>query len=69
MESIKKLAKVTVVLIVIAFAVKFVYANIILPSPFRHELEICIENSQRLNDPFAIEIAEGLCLDVYPHFN
>jgi hypothetical protein len=69
MESIIKLVKITAVLVFIAFVSQFVYINIILPSPFRHELEVCIENSQRLTDPLAVEIAEGLCLDVYPHFN
>jgi len=69
MESIIKLAKIAAVLILVTLVGQFVYINIILPSPFRNELKICIENSQRLADPLAVEIAEGLCLDVYPHFN
>ena len=69
MKSVKKLIKIAVLLTLVAFVFKFVYTNIILPSPFRHELEICLKNSQRLADPLAVEIAEGLCLDVYPHFN
>ena len=69
MKSVKKLAKITIVLIFIAFASQFVYVNIILPSPFRNELETCLSNSQKLDDSMAVKIAEQLCLDVYPHFN
>ncbi|MBT3282695.1 hypothetical protein HON59_02730 [bacterium] len=69
MESIIKLAKIAAVLILVTLVGQFVYINIILPSPFRNELKTCIENSQHLADPLAVEIAEGLCLDVYPHFN
>lgn len=69
MESIIKLAKITAVLVLVTFVGQFVYINIILPSPFRNELETCIKNSQHLDDPLMVEIAEGLCLDVYPHFN
>lgn len=69
MESVKRLAKITIVLIFIAFASQFIYVNIILPSPFRNELETCINNSQKLSDSMAVKIAEELCLDVYPHFN
>ena len=69
MESVKKLAKITIVLIFIAFAGRFVYINIILPIPFQNELETCLENSKRIDDPAAMKIAESLCLGVYPHFN
>ncbi|MFQ5662012.1 MAG: hypothetical protein ACE5F2_02045 [Candidatus Paceibacteria bacterium] len=69
MESVKRLFKITIVLIFIAFAGRFIYANIILPSPFRNELETCLNNSQKLNDSMAVKIAEQLCYDVYPHFN
>ncbi|HJO90025.1 MAG: hypothetical protein QGH85_00870 [Candidatus Pacebacteria bacterium] len=69
MESVKKLTKITIILVFIAFAGQFVYINIILPSPFRNELKTCINNSQKLNDSMAVKIAEELCFDVYPHFN
>lgn len=69
MESVKKLAKITIVLIFVAFIARFAYINIILPSPFRHELEICLENSEKIEDKAAMDIARNLCLDVYPHFN
>ncbi len=69
MSSLKKLIKIAIILILVAFTGQFVYVNIVLPMPFRHELETCLENSQRLTDPLALEIAEELCYDVYPHFN
>ena len=69
MESVKKLTKITIILVFIAFAGQFVYINIILPSPFRNELKTCINNSQKLNDSMAVKIAEELCFDVYAHFN
>jgi len=69
MRKVRILIKIAVVLAFIAFAGRFVYANIIMPSPFKNELKVCLENSRKLNDPLAVEIAENLCLDVYPHFN
>lgn len=67
MYNIKKLIKISIILILIAFIGKFIYVSIILPLPFKHELEICLKNSQKLTDPIAVDIAKGLCLDVYPH--
>jgi hypothetical protein len=69
MDSVKRLTKITIVLIFIAFAGRFIYVNIILPSPFRNELEICLNNSQKLEDSMTVKIAEDLCYAVYPHFN
>mgnify|MGYP000020552073 CR=1 FL=1 len=69
MESVKKLTKITIILGLILFIGRFVYINVILPVPFKHELETCLANSQKLNDPLEVEIAEELCLSVYPHFN
>lgn len=67
MYNLKKLINITIILVSITFIGKFVYANVILPLPFRHELEICLKNSQKLKDPLAVDIAKELCLDVYPH--
>ncbi|MEK7589992.1 MAG: hypothetical protein AAB475_01940 [Patescibacteria group bacterium] len=68
MECVRRFIKITVVLIFVAFIFRFVYINII-PSPFRHELETCLENSQKLKDTLEIKIAKDPCLDIYPHFN
>lgn len=69
MKRVKRLIKITAILIIVAFAGRFVYINMVLPSPFQNELEICLENSKKLMDPLEVEIARELCLDVYPHFN
>ncbi len=69
MRKVKRLIKIAIILTFIAFAGRFVYANIILPSPFRNELETCFKNSEKLKDPMEVSIAKSLCLDVYPHFN
>lgn len=67
MYNLKKLVKITVILVFITFIGKFIYISVILPLPFKHELEICIKNSQKLKDSLAVDIAKELCLDVYPH--
>lgn len=67
MYNLKKLVKITIILVFITFIGKFIYISVILPLPFKHELEICIKNSQKLKDSLAVDIAKELCLDVYPH--
>jgi hypothetical protein len=69
MRKVERLIKITVVLIFVAFMFRLVYVKIIIPSPFRNELETCIENSKKLDDPLEIEIAEELCSSVYSGFN
>lgn len=47
---------------------RFVYYNIIVPWPYRHELKACIEKADSLEGEER-DIAQNICFRTHPHFN
>ena len=47
----------------------FVYGNIIIPWPYRHELKACLETARALPTQEEIDFEENKCFRTIPHFN
>ena len=54
---------------VAAFAVIFIINNVIIPWPYREELQACLKDARALVLQEEIEKAEDVCFQTYPHFN
>ena len=52
MESAKRLFKITLILIFVAFAVYFLYVIVILSSHFEDELQKCLESPFLISHSF-----------------
>jgi hypothetical protein len=58
-----------VIVFIAFFAVmvgRFVFYNIVVPWPYRHELNACLEQARSAQDAMA---AKNQCFRTYPHFN
>lgn len=73
-DRIKVVKTIVVVLVVlavlsgIALAAKFVYHNVIVPGPYRHQLDNCLNQADSQPNPDTIDFARYKCFRTYPHF-
>jgi len=47
---------------------QFIYYNVVVPWPYRHELKACLEKARFMENQLKIEKAENICFRTYPHF-
>ena len=69
MRNTKSIALGVGILLVLFFAGRFFYFNIIVPWPYREELKACLSEARALESEEAVNAAENRCFDMYPHFN
>jgi len=55
--------------VTLVFVARFIYWNVVVPFPYRHELEACLEEARSLSTESEIDAAENICFRTYPHFN
>lgn len=69
MSKRKKIVLGLLAVAVLALASQFVYYNVIVPWPYRHELQACLEEANNQQNEQAVEEARDKCFRTYPHFN
>lgn len=69
MTFMKKVLFGTGVVIFLMLAGRFIYYNIIMPWPYRHELKACLSKANEKNIKQEIKAARNICFRTYPHFN
>jgi len=63
---------ILIILLAIPFAFlvgMFIYNNIIVPWPYRHDLKACLEAAQTIENETFSAYERNICFRTYPHFN
>ncbi|HEX9608642.1 MAG TPA: hypothetical protein VGA06_00300 [Candidatus Paceibacterota bacterium] len=68
MDQATKIVIGLVIALVLFGTGRFIYQNIIVPWPYRDELNACLKDARALDSKTLSEAAENSCFQTYPHF-
>jgi len=52
----------------IFFGGRFIYRNVIVPWPYRHELRACLDKAKQTETKDLEKYERNICFRTYPHF-